>query len=52
MLVVLVIVSAVAAIAAVSVRQVRSGKSPYTYAGDIAETMTAWRYRAMLAILS
>jgi general secretion pathway protein H len=47
MLVVLAIVSVVAGVAAVSVRQARSGKSPYTYAGDIAEGMMAQRYRAM-----
>lgn len=47
MLVVLAIVSAVAGIAAISVQQVRNGKSPYTYAADIAGSMTAQRYRAM-----
>lgn len=47
MLVVLTIVSVVAGIAAMSVRQARSGKSPYTYAGHIAEGMMAQRYRAM-----
>ena len=47
MLVVLTIVSVVAGIAAVSVRQARSGKSPYSYASDIAEGMMAQRYRAM-----
>lgn len=47
MLVVLAIVSAVAGIAAVSIQKVKSGKSPYTYAADIAGRMTAQRYRAM-----
>ena len=47
MLVVLAIVSVVAGIATISVHQARSGKTPYRYAGDIAEAMTALRYRAM-----
>ena len=47
MLVVLAIVSVIAGIAVVSVQQARSGTSPYGYARDIAESMTALRYRAM-----
>lgn len=47
MLVVLAIVSVVVGISAVSVQQIRGTKSPYRYAGDIAEGMTALRYRAM-----
>lgn len=47
MLVVLAIVSVVAGIAAISVQQVRNGKSPYAYARELSENMTALRYRAM-----
>lgn len=47
MLVVLTIVSIVAGIAAVSVQRIRDGKSPYAYARDLSENMTALRYRAM-----
>ncbi len=47
MLVVLAILSVVAGIAAISVQQVKNGKSPYGYARDIADSMTALRFRAM-----
>lgn len=47
MLVVLVIVSIITGISAISVQQIRNGKSPYRYAADIAESMTALRYRAL-----
>lgn len=47
MLVVLAIVSIIAGISAVSLQQIRNGKLPYRYAGDIAESMTALRYRAL-----
>jgi len=47
MLVVLAIVSVVAGITAISVQQVRNAKSPYTFARNVSESMTALRYRAM-----